>query len=133
MPKRHKDSTQGRGKSAHKGYYYPPDVRAPGRPTRSSQRREALHEVSGQPYDRDPCPHVLRTRELAVAETFPIKVGDVITYDRPCVRPGAHVREQKVTTVPDPAHPGDPHRVIEASVPDEAARLHADASGQTWS
>lgn len=90
----------------------------------SRLRREALYEYSGQPYDRDPCPHVLRTRELAVAESFPIRPGDVITYDAPCVRPSAHMRETRLIPVDKSG--------ATVAVPDDAARLHADAAGRTW-
>jgi hypothetical protein len=108
MPKRSKDRVGNTRRSggAWMGF---PTWTSRGRSV-TARRREALNEVSGTPYDRDPCPHSLRTKEVAVAATDPIRVGDVITYETRCERPAGHVRERA-----------------------DALRVHADAAGRTWS
>lgn len=118
-----------------------PQLTAAGR-SPSARRRAELFETIGELFDRDPCPHALRTRELVAppqfgpqADRVPFLVPGqsvVKTTEGRCVRPGSHVRENRMISVPDPTHPGDPHYVTAETVPDDDARLHADAAGRTW-
>jgi hypothetical protein len=140
MPKRQKD-THSAGSRPNAPWLGFPRWLSSGRSV-TARTRQALYDVVGEPYDREPCQHVLRTRELVAPPEIPnhryrvpfLTVGQakVKTTDRRCVRPAGHVRQEMVGTAPDPRHPGDPHYVITVNVPDEAARLHADAAGNTW-
>lgn len=87
--------------------------------------KEATYVTVGEAYDRDPCPHSLITWDTIADLERPDDMGRLRTRatEHRCERPGAHVRESRF--VPD-KH-GDP-----LAVPDEQARLHADASGRVW-
>lgn len=107
----------------------------PGSPQWSSRKtsptarlRALLHDVVGGPYDRNPCPHVRRVRALVLHPTQDPLVHHghrtvVMTTDLPCVRPADHVRESRL--IPD-------KHGETITVPDDAARLHADDTGHTW-
>ncbi len=92
----------------------------------SYRLRQATHTVVGEAYDRAPCPHVERTRELLPDPFHPQDQTRlrVFVTDAPCVRPAGHVHATRV--VPDKHGPGP-------TVPDDAARLHADDTGSVWS
>lgn len=84
----------------------------------SYRRRGLLHDVVGERYDRSPCPHTLRTRELiddpmTGPDQFRGRTAVKVT-DAPCVRPDGHGYVDGVF------HPDSP----------EAP--HADATGRTW-
>ncbi len=94
----------------------------------SYRRRELLSTTVGERFDRDPCPHALRTQEL-VPDPMGYRTGigeheAVRTTYAPCVRPGGHVRESRLIPVDKSGET--------ITVPDDQARLHADASGRTW-
>jgi hypothetical protein len=130
MPKRSKDADRGGGK---KHFMISPQW-ASKRKSPSYLLRQALTEVVGKPFDREPCPHTMTSWD---------EIGDPQQPDdphrrrarkilTPCTRPAGHVRAQKFGTAPDPQHPGDPHYTITVIVPDTEARVHADAAGRTW-
>lgn len=89
--------------------------------SKTARRRADLESVTGEAYDRNPCPHVLVTKRTgpAPAESptddrwagFGRKAGRLQTFTdtAPCVRPGSHVHEAG-----------------------EAERLHATDDGRTW-
>ena len=78
----------------------------------SYRLRGLLNDVVGTSFDRDPCPHVERTREVIAHPMFPDRPHRTVVQvtDAPCIRPGAHRHSQ-----------------------DAAERLHADDTGATWS
>lgn len=128
MPKRYKDIRR----HAPRGGAFP--LWAPRHRSISYRLREAREQVVGTPFDREPCPHTLTTWDTIPDLTKPddpFRTRSRRTLT-PCVRPAAHVRQQRVVSVPDPQHPQDPHRFATLTVPDESARLHADATGRTW-
>jgi hypothetical protein len=96
--------------------------------------KAATNTSSGSSYDRDPCPHAVVRWDWIADLTDPDNLSRrrLRRTEHRCERPGAHVRESRPMSAPDPAHPEDPHRFVTIIVPDEAARLHADASGNTW-
>lgn len=77
----------------------------------SYRLRGLLHQVIGSPFDRDPCPHVERTREVIPNPLWPDRRDRTVvqTTDAPCIRPGAHRHSE-----------------------DAAERMHADDTGSTW-
>lgn len=131
MPKRSKDARRVRSSIPPLQPHWLPSGRSV-----TARLKGLLNVTVGTPYDRDPCPHVRRTSELVSNPLDPedvrVGVSFVRRTDTPCIRPGNHVHETRVISAPDPAHPGDPHRAVTITVPDEAARLHADAAGSTW-
>jgi hypothetical protein len=112
MTKRSRDNTAGRAKGLIRGGPQGPGLRR----SISYRLRELLSVTVGEPYDRDPCPAVLRTADEVPDLTLPNDPHRRRTRytDAPCVRPRNH---------------GFVDKVYDASSPEA---LHADATGRTW-
>lgn len=84
----------------------------PRRKSRTAQLKQALHRVlSGKPYDRNPCPHTLRTPDLIEHPQHPGDPHRAVARwtEAACVRPGSHERSS------------DPREAV-----------HAADDGRTW-
>jgi hypothetical protein len=128
MPKHASHNTAGHGKGSIAGSpQWAPRQRS------VTYQMNLLREITvGQPFDREPCPHVLVTHDTIPDLARPddphrARIRRTLT---PCQRPGGHLRAQKVISVP--ASFSNPHEVTTVVVPDEAARLHSDHAGRTW-